>query len=422
MEGQHPVTRVVQFRKHKLSILPMEHPVKRQLAFGFILITLTSLACRLSLTPPPEPVTPPPPTATITLTPIPTETATPTPTATPPLSASTGPALQELHMFSTTRGWGLTEDQILITRDGALTWAQVPLPNTKYNPSVISFFSNADVAYFFFPAKDTQFGQLFVTIDGGANWAVAPTPFGNAKLYFPESNVGFAMQTISADNDQMKVAIYQTLNRGTAWTQVFANTADQGDKNLPAAGIKTGMSFIDPSQGFIGLLKQENDVGLYHAEDAGRNWVKQTLSLPDHLGDAYQSTVLPPFFVKQNRTDGFLPVDFQAVEAETSTRVFYITHDAGVTWIKGGEVPNCIIHFFADPQTGWAWGEQGLYGTTDGAATWQPLPAAFGRSERAKIIDFVDPQDGWILTVDTKNVLRMYRTIDGGATWTIIIS
>jgi hypothetical protein len=50
------------------------------------------------------------------------------------------------------------------------------------------------------------------------------------------------------------------------------------------------------------------------------------------------------------------------------------------------------------------------------------MPVAFGRSERASIIDFFDLQNGWLVTIDAKNVLRMYHTIDGGGTWTAIIA
>ena len=395
--------------------------MKRQLAFGLFILMFVSLACRVSLTPTPPPGTPLPPTATITLTPTPTETPTPTPTSTPPLTAN-GPALIELHMFTTLRGWGLTEDQILITHSSGIDWVQVPLPGITFGPSVSSYFVNADIAYFLVPIPEKQISQLFNTRDGGATWQTTAAPFGSAKLYFPDDNTGFALQTIKIDNNLMSVAIYQTLDRGVTWTQVFIHAANADDKNLPITGIKTGMSFIDPSQGFIGLQAQENSVGLYHAQDAGRTWTKEEISVPDDLGGTYQSTVLPPFFFYGNTLDGVLPVDFQTADSDATTRVFYTTHDAGVTWQKGGEIQDCTAYFFADAQTGWAWGGQAIYATTDGANTWQKIPAAFNHSERARLIDFVNRQDGWLLTIDGKNVLRMYQTDDGGTTWIAIIS
>ena len=373
------------------------------------------------LTPRPTPLPPPPATATVTLTPLPTQTQTPTVTPTPPLTTSGGPALLELHMSSATRGWGLTENQILITSDGGKRWVQVPLPGVTFDSSVSAYFISTKIAYFLAPIPGTKIGQLFATRDGGATWVITITPFTNAKLYFFNDNVGFALQTLSVANNLMTVAIYQTLDRGANWTQVFIHTANPDDKNLPAAGIKTGMSFIDTTQGFIGLRAQENSIGLYHTQDAGRTWTKQELPLPDGIGAEYQSTVWPPIFFPPNITDGILPVDFIAGASGASTRIFYLTHDAGMTWEKGGDFPDGTAYFFVDPQTGWVWGGHSLYATSDGAKTWTQIPASFNRSERASIIDFADSQNGWLATVDEKNILRLYHTTDGGGTWTAII-
>lgn len=394
--------------------------MKRQLVtLGIFLLCMMTSACRLALTATPTPGPTPTITATITLTPTITNTPSPTPTATPPLTAYGGPALTKLRMFTTIRGWGLTENQVLLTRDGGANWAQVPLPGVPYNASITTIFIDADVAYFFVPAPSGQPGQMLATRDSGATWEITTTPFDNAKIHFSNDNIGFAMQTLSLVDDVMTVTIYQTLDRGATWNQVFANTADQGDKNLPATGIKTGLAFIDSSQGFIGLRDQVNSVGLYHAQDAGRTWEKQELPLPDNLSNSYQSTVLPAYFIPANSTDGFLPVDFNA--EGVSVRVFYHTKDAGMTWQKGQAIPQGTTYFFIDGQTGWAWGGQNLYTTIDGAETWEQSPVAFNRGEQASTINFVDAKNGWLVTLDAKNVVRMYRTNDGGSTWIAFI-
>src|SRR5689334_16195506 len=120
-------------------------------------------ACRIALTSTPTPGPTPTITSTITLTPTSTTTPTPTPTATPPLTAYSGPALTKLRMFSTTRGWGLTENQVLLTRDGGITWAQVPLPGVPYSSSINVIFIDADIAYFLVPAPTGQPGQMLAT-------------------------------------------------------------------------------------------------------------------------------------------------------------------------------------------------------------------------------------------------------------------
>lgn len=394
--------------------------MKLHIIFGLLALTLASLACRVSLTPAPEPLPSPAALPSATLTPIPPPTETPTATPTPPLAASSGPALLKLQMFTSTRGWGRTEEQILVTNDGGLSWAQVPLTGVTVDSSVSAAFINNDIAYFLAPVPGSNIGQLFATRDGGATWLISPTPFGSAELYFINDNVGFAFQTLSIVNNLMTVAIYQTLDRGALWTQVFIHTANQKN-NLPVEGIKTGMSFINGSQGFIGLREQRNTIGFYSAPDAGRTWFKQELTLPDEIDDEYTSTVWPPLFIPGNETDGFLAVDFFTGTSGASTRVFYLTHDSGLTWQEAGQFPEGAAFFFVDPQTGWAWSENTIYTTTDGTQTWNQLPAAFGRSERASNITFPDPLNGWLTTVDAKNTLRLYRTTDGGGTWTAII-
>jgi photosystem II stability/assembly factor-like uncharacterized protein len=271
------------------------------------------------------------------------------------------------------------------------------------------------------PVPDALFGQFFATRDGGQTWEINPAPFSTAQLYFVDDNVGVALQTLSKTADIMTVAVYVTGDRGATWEQVFIHARNQGDTNLPAAALKTGISFANPSDGFIGLFSQQNGIGLYHAPDAGRTWTKQDLKAPAGLG-AYTSTVWPPFFFKGNYTDGFAPVDFVSTETGAATRVFYVTHDAGVTWAETDSVPDGTAYDFFNPQTGWVWGGHTIYFTADGAQTWAQLPVAFNRNEYATLIKFIDIKNGWLVTVDrTKNRLHLYRTGDGGATWTAII-
>jgi photosystem II stability/assembly factor-like uncharacterized protein len=49
------------------------------------------------------------------------------------------------------------------------------------------------------------------------------------------------------------------------------------------------------------------------------------------------------------------------------------------------------------------------------------LPVAFSAREDVTRIEFIDPRNGWIITVDSKSVVRLYRTSDGGGTWSVVI-
>ena len=129
---------------------------------------------------------------------------------------------------------------------------------------------------------------------------------------------------------------------------------------------------------------------------------------------------LPPVFFPGDNKSGLLPVDFISQATGDKNRVFYTTTDSGINWWPGGSVIDGGAFTFVDPKNGWVWGKHGLYFTNDAAQTWQLLPVAFGRSEQATMISFVDTRNGWIVTADAKNRVRLYNTTDGGHTWIAI--
>ncbi len=70
--------------------------------------------------------------------------------------------------------------------------------------------------------------------------------------------------------------------------------------------------------------------------------------------------------------------------------------------------------FFADNQTGWAVGDDGIIvNTTDGGQNW--LPQASGTTEKLRAVFFIDTNTGWIAGgLNTKTILK---TTDGGSNW-----
>jgi photosystem II stability/assembly factor-like uncharacterized protein len=298
----------------------------------------------------------------------------------------------------------------------------VPLPGVEVNAATSSFaFFSENVVYALLPAADGQTGNFYITRDGGATWEIRPAPFAGGKLYFVNEAAGFAYQIIPVDAASTQLVIYQTLDAGLSWNQVYGPSATETITPLPLEGLKNGLSFIDPSRGWIGeTLPAGQSLAVHAAPDSGRNWQKQELSAPPELLPAYL-TIQPPVFFPSSEQDGFLPVDFVSPEQNTSTRIFYSTHDGGTTWAAGAPIPDSAAYTFINPATGWAWSGHNLYFTSDSAATWTALPVAFARTERASCINFIDVDHGWLLTTDLKNHVHMYATNDGGNTWTVII-
>jgi photosystem II stability/assembly factor-like uncharacterized protein len=389
--------------------------VKKLVVTTLIFFLLVGLAaCQLV----PTPVPPPPsPTPTVTFTPIPPKpTATPTITPIPPLNSPNGPPLRSIHMFTYQDGWGLIDNALLVTHDSGVTWASVPLPDASVDLSTGSIFFDAKTAYFLVPASDGKTGLFLATTNGGGTWQVTPVPFVHGRLSFVNTIVGFVYEILDANTGN--IAIYQTLDGGQTWGRLYDQATPPSDGSLPTTGVKNGMSFIDPSQGWIGFSSTtQGEILLYRSNDSGRSWHKQDLPLPEN-SDAYQVTVLPPIFIRENYVDGLLPVDFSLLETGASNRIFYFTHDSGNTWTPGAAIPDGGVYTFIDANTGWAWGKRGLYFTSDGAQTWLLLPVAFNRSEHATCINFIDSKYGWLVTTGQGSRVRLYRTTDGGYTWT----
>jgi len=73
-----------------------------------------------------------------------------------------------------------------------------------------------------------------------------------------------------------------------------------------------------------------------------------------------------------------------------------------------------------DDTNGWGINDTDVLRTDDGGVTWHNVtPANTGALGYAVITNFLDNQNGWVLVPDTKNMLvgTLYRTGDGGATW-----
>jgi photosystem II stability/assembly factor-like uncharacterized protein len=110
----------------------------------------------------------------------------------------------------------------------------------------------------------------------------------------------------------------------------------------------------------------------------------------------------------------------------------YLTTDGGHTWARvwRGESPWNAYHradidgfAFADSDIGLAFGGATILRTTDGGRTWVRIPGPLLESrdyEPNPIVDivFMDNRRGWLL----KYIGSIFKTDDGGATWTKVLS
>lgn len=385
-----------------------------------LLAGLALAACQAGAAAPP-PATPLP-TETPSATPLPpTETPAPTPTITltPPLNSQYGPPLLSIHMFTPMRGWGILENQLLATNDGGVTWAGVPVPGGAFDGYNGTYFLNEKQAFILVASPDGNGGLLNYTMDGGQTWETVPVPAAHGRVQFrPDTDrEGFIYQDLGVAAGSMAVAVYQTLDRAT-WVRTFAHVEPGEVAGLPFAGVKTGAFFINPSVGWItGSEPVETSIYFFRTDDAGRNWRRVELPLPEGIAN-FSAETRPPFFFEGVK--GFLPVDFLNPSGESQT-YFYYSEDSGNTWAPRASIPRASTYEFVDASTGWAWAGRQLFYTTDGAVTWAALPVSFPAREAATCLNFIDQRNGWLITVDDKSRVHLYRTADAGSTWSVII-
>jgi len=389
--------------------------VKKLAAIAMIWLIMSALAgCQ---SPQPTPTVAPTPTATHTALP-PTPTAKPTITPTPQLNSPNGPPLLSMRMFTKGDGWGLIFNALLLTHDGGLTWFSVPMPAAQVNEDTQAYFADVNTIYMVLPSSDGQTGQLNKTDNGGGTWRSNIVPFLHGQLTF-SGQTGYFLETTRKSSKSMSVALFATLDDGFTWERVFPGANQDPGSDLPEDGIKTGCAFISPERGWLGLADQHQKVVLYKSENGGRNWFLQDIPVPQNITSLISST-LPPVFFPGDLEQGVLPVDYVSMDSGDRNRVFYFTYDGGVNWTPGESIIDGGVYTFLDAKTGWAWGKRGLFFSSDGGQTWQLLPVAFGRSEYATNLTFIDVNTGWLLTTDAKNRVRIYTTSDGGSTWIAI--
>jgi photosystem II stability/assembly factor-like uncharacterized protein len=229
--------------------------------------------------------------------------------------------------------------------------------------------------------------------------------------------------------------------RGEGWT---------GTRHGAAGRDLNAVYFTDGKRGWMA-----GDGGLiYHTEDGGRTWVRQSVGTNDQINDLFFHNKEDGYFVAGNAihvTDDagrtwrearrFSPADFGGAMPElysvrfaskkkgwivgsvsrrdvvTDSLVLH-TDDAGATW-RAQLVPSrdeLINLDFADDKRGWIVGDKGtILATTDGGLNWSRQPTATNAT--LYHVHFADDERGWAVG-ERATILR---TMNGGETWTTAV-
>lgn len=343
-------------------------------------------------------------------------TATPLPPPDLPIAAS--PDLLQIDFQSTRNGWGLAEGAVVRTVDGGATWHDASPPEVGIGYSTRLFALDDQHAWLQVPNPDFYTGTLFRTTDGGLNWDSFAVPFGGVYFQFLDASTGRVLADRGAGAGSQVVEVFQSGDGGATWTSVFHNDPVRPgwSESLPLGGIKNGMTFLDADTGWVtGVRPVDGETYLFVTHDGGLTWAMQPLPAGC---ETCQSLPQPPLFFGSR---GLLPVIFQRPGGTELS--FFFSNDGGLTWSGGssGSIPpgRCA---FADAPHGWCWdGGPGFYVTEDGAQSWVRQAATLDLGSRLIQLDFVPARTGWALAGPSEGVpARLYRTDDGGLTWTML--
>ncbi len=337
--------------------------------------------------------------------------------------------IRAIRMLDRSKGWALTDQNILFTSNGGQDWKDVTPSGSAYGKYARADF--LDDKYAWVAVTPQQVGNnvtVLRTSDGGQHWQSSTISANDASVgdvpHFLTTQEGFLELVTNGGPGagSEPVGIFHTTDAGQNWTEV-ADTEHSG--GLPHGGIKTGISFKDTQNGWATGEDASLTPWLYVTHDGGHTWKQQLLeNLPGSIGTASTSvhyTTTPPVFFGNN---GFLPIQVQGqLDTNAVINGFLIlkSTDGGTTWSTDWKTnPKTLTNFASNDlyiqstQNAWATDEHGnVYGTSDAGENWSQLAS---NVDAIKALSFVDSSYGWAVS-DTK----LWQTTDGGHRWSEVV-
>jgi len=333
------------------------------------------------------------------------------------------PALTTIQFVNSLDGWGVTETEIVRTNDGGITWYNVTPTDISETGFAIDLFV-LDNNHVWMQTPDfsnyPNSGFQFRTTDGGITWSSVSVPFSRGHIQFLDINNGWILADLGVGAGSNAVAVYQTTDGGTTWNETFINdpnNASAGD-SLPLGGLKFGLTPLNMTTAWVhGVVYAPGAAYLYRTNDSGHLWTQVSIPLPDGADNA-ELTIEQVEFVTPN--DGFL---LMRMTSDSVNMAVYVSSDAGDTWtLTPTLIPTGGPADFLSAKEAVVYNRSQFYVTRDAARTWSIIPPDVNFSDTFIVMDFVDLSTGWIITMDpTTGHRSLYRTVDGGATWTPVV-
>ena len=291
---------------------------------------------------------------------------------------------------------------------------------------------------------------LYRTVNGGRSWQEQPgsatgSNGGEQVIGFTSPTDGWRQQFATGSN--APYLLETTADGGETWTEVPQESGNGGCMFALDA-------FANPADGYAAPRLAEGfgapppQPFIWRTVDGGRSWFRLALPRPAEVAGvaAYDS---PPSFV--TATVGILPVSYR-VATGASTLAFYVTSDAGRSWIlastmrsRSGDEPSgppnpsmatgsstCGTSA-APPQPApssvavasaslwWvmAAGDGDVAVTADRGTTWTHVRTTGLHAAGTVLSSFsaANARVAWVTTSNQSVGQRSFETLDGGRTW-----
>ncbi len=262
-------------------------------------------------------------------------------------------------------------------------------------------------------------GILYRTQDGGTKWQSSSVNFATGYLVFVNASNGWMMADLGGAAGSNAVAIFQTTDGGQTWNQMYTNDPTQpgAASTLPLGGQKYGITPADMQKAWVGgVIYTPGVIYLYATEDAGKTWALQPVQIPSGYEQSQPDTLAPQFVTLH---DAFLPVTLQ--NQFGGMLAVYYSHDGGADWaLTPTLIPGGGTMDFVSATDGFVWNGTEFYVTHDGAKTWTTISPGVPFGDSFAGMDFITNSVGFVLTNDVTGTRNLYKTTDGGATWTTL--
>jgi hypothetical protein len=296
---------------------------------------------------------------------------------TSPASATTGGSARDVSFISDESGWVLSGGQLLSTNDGGDTWTVIgPAPRAVSN---LRFASLTD-GYAWW-----NNGPLWLTSDGGRSWRRADLP----RMVYLEVGAGVAW---AITGPLPGPQLWRSPLGSTSWKHLGYGPGRDATLDVHGStAYVTGQQGAGPDAPIISV------------------WTTSTSSARNEQAPCNRLHRLSPFTPLGVSTDGVVLMVCDVEDGTHTEQVAFASYDEARTWTRLSGPPEAATDVTATRGGIFSWATK-ILRLHDGA--WHTELAV--EHGGFKTVGFITDEFGVALA---KNG-RLYRTTDGGDTWT----